>query len=210
MGGRSGIGFGLLIAFVLPGFTVLAALSLLFEPLQVWLLGPAGESPAVGGVLYVTAASVLIGQLLNVLRWAVLDSVFEATGIKRPTWDEQRLPERLQAFEALVENHYRYFQFYGNMALAIPIAWLAFRFSVYSGVIPHGPLELGVLVLELTLIAGSRDALRRYFLRSQTLLGKDSSAMTNGHHPKPQPPKQPEAKTPKAEAPKSAKSADRK
>jgi len=181
---RTTIGFGLLCAYVLPGFTVLASLSLLYEPLQIWLVGPAQESPAIGGVLYVTAASILLGQLLNVLRWAVLDWVFTWTGIRRPVWDERLLPERLQAFELLVENHYRYFQFYGNLAVAIPISLIAVRQSVYSQEFAPGSLELFALALFTLLLAGSRDALRQYFTRSSLLFGKDAPEMTNGNHPK--------------------------
>lgn len=185
MRGHSQIGFGLLCAYVLPGFTLLASLSLVLEPLQVWLLGSARELPAVGGVLYVTAASVLLGQLLNLLRWAFLDWIFSSTGIRRPVWDEQQLSERLQAYEFLVESHFRYFQFYGNMAIALPLSLIAVRLSAHSAWFPTGTLELATIALETTLIFGARDALRRYFSRSVILLGKDASAMTNGSHPKP-------------------------
>lgn len=168
--GRVGIGFGLLIAYVLPGFTLLASLAFVFPPLELWLLGPTTESPAVGGVLYTTAASILLGKLINVIRWATLDRIFAITGIRQPAWNEALLQERLPAFEALVENHRRYHEFYGNMAIALPLALLAVRSSPVSSILPFGPTELFVLLMEGVLIAGSRDALRRYFRRTQALL----------------------------------------
>lgn len=205
MGQRSRFGFGLLIAYVLPGFSVLAAASLVFEPLQVWLLGPSEAAPAVGGVLYVTAASILIGKLLNALRWVVLDWLHAKTGIARPEWDDRQLPGSLQAFEMLVEDHYRYYQFYGNMALALPIVLLCVRVSPDGEPVPLWAFELPLLVIESVLIACSRDALRRYFLRAQALLRKEECPMTNGSHPKADPDrKDPRADRPKAETPSTA------
>ena len=181
---RTSIGFGLLIAYVLPGFSVLVAASLVVPALQVWLLGPAQHSSAIGGVLYVTAASILIGQLLNLVRWATLDQAHQLTGLQRPTWKESLLERRREAFELLVENLFRYHQFYGNLAVALPLCWVAFRASAAAVTATWGVIELPLIALEVLLIAGSRDALRRYFSRTQTLL-ESESAMTNGNHPKP-------------------------
>ncbi|MEM9167928.1 MAG: hypothetical protein AAGB48_13000 [Planctomycetota bacterium] len=182
---RQGYGFGILIAYILPGFTLLASLSLLIPSISIWLLGPASASPAVGGVLYVTAASVLLGLLLGVTRWATLDRFHTATGITRPTWDERLLPERLAAFELLVENHFRYYEFYGNLTVGLPLAWLAFRLSEPGSTLAIGPIEAGLLIIETILFLGSRDALRVYFRRSSVLLTEEISTMTNGNHPVP-------------------------
>ena len=190
--GKSGIGFGLLIAYVLPGFMLLAALSLVAPPLQLWLLGRADATPSVGGVLYVTAASILIGKLLNLFRWAALDTLHARMGVRRPVWDERLLPGRQQAFEMLVEQHYRYYQFYGNVFLALPLCLIAFRSSEISPLLAYGPLEGLLIVTEFALFYGSRDVLRRYYSRSALLFSDEGSAMTNGNHPKPKQNQKPE------------------
>ena len=158
---------------MLPGFLLLTAVSLLVPPLETWLLGPASDAPSVGGVVYATAASVLLGKLLNVVRWAFLDTLHTATGLRRPVWNERLLPERLSAFQLLVENHFRYYEFYGNTAIALPLAWMCVRLSSTSSAIPLGLPDAGVVILTLLLLVASRDALRRYFLRSADLLAKD-------------------------------------
>lgn len=196
--------FGLLIAYVLPGFTLLCGLATVFEPLRLWLLGsdPRSSTLAIGGVLYITAASVVAGMMLNALRWAVIDTAHHATGLTRPVWNDALLADRLPAFERLVEDHFRYYQFYGNTALAGLFAAAAWRSSVYTIDAPQTLLVVVFLVLELTLVMASRDALRRYYRRTGALLAlsEKEHVMTNGSHPKPDP-KKPEGKTPKAPAP---------
>lgn len=194
--------FGLLIAYVLPGFVLLCGLATVFEPLQLWLLGaePRSSTLAIGGVLYVTAASVVAGMILNALRWAVIDTAHHATGLLRPVWNDALLADRLPAFERLVEDHFRYYQFYGNTALAGLFAAAAWQASPHTIGAPSLLLPVVFIVLEFTLVLASRDALRRYYRRTGVLLAlsEKENVMTNGSHPKPDP-KKPEAKNPKGD-----------
>jgi hypothetical protein len=101
----------------------------------------------------------------------VVDTLHQHTGLPRPSWDDSRLPERLEAFEALVENHFRYYQFYANSATAGAAAYAAWRCSPASAGIPLGGREAVLLALLFVFIAGSRDALRHYYRRTALLLG---------------------------------------
>lgn len=195
-------GFGLLIAYVLPGFTLLLGLAALSDPLHLWLMGPESSTLAVGGVLYITAASIVAGMILNALRWALLDTLHHATGLAKPRWNDALLADRLPAFERLVEDHFRHHQFYGNTALAALLGFVAWRISPSGALAPALWPELALLVLELTLVAASRDALRRYYRRTGVLLAlAEEDAMTNGSHPKPADPKKPAGRPPKGTAP---------
>ncbi len=160
-----------------------------------------------GGVLYVTAASIVVGMILNTLRWVLLDSLHHATGITRPAWNDALLSDHLPAFERLVEDHFRYYQFYGNTAFAAAAGFIAWRLSPAGALAPTLWPELGLLILELTLVAASRDALRRYYGRTSRLLAHSrEDHMTNGSHPKTKPAK-PDSKKPASgdkPAPKSA------
>jgi hypothetical protein len=71
------------------------------------------------GFLYVTLASVRAGMTVSTVRWATVDPLHALTGIRRPLRNDARLQDRLAAFEAPVENHYRYYQFYANMLVAL-------------------------------------------------------------------------------------------
>jgi hypothetical protein len=77
-------------------------------------------------------------------------------------------PERLEAFEAIVEAHYRYYQFHSNSLVAMLFSYAAWRPSLGSR--PIGS-DLGIVFLSAIFFAVSRDNLRRYYGRAAVLLG---------------------------------------
>ncbi|MGE0536201.1 MAG: hypothetical protein AB7O68_14570 [Pirellulales bacterium] len=161
--------FGLVIAYLVPGATLLWGLAGYSPTLQNWLAAT-GNTPSIGGFLYVTLAALTAGLVVSTLRWAVVDTVHHATGIPRPPWNFAVLPKSVDAFGMLVEAHYRYYQFYANMCVALPIAYLAKRIEQPS-VVSYSPvMDGGVLVLEIVLFAGSRDSLRKYYERAAPFL----------------------------------------
>lgn len=171
MGELTARNFGLLIAYVLPGFVGLWGLGYLSEPVRTWLSGAGPAGPSMGGVLYVLVASIGCGMTASAVRWALVDSVYHRTGLRRPAWDDSKLPERLDAFEALVDNHFRYYQFYSNSMVSAAAAYAAWRWAPDTSKPPFGLLEIVLLLLLVVFIAGSRDALRRYYSRTALLLG---------------------------------------
>ena len=170
----TGRNFGLLIAYVLPGFVSLCGMAELSPVVKNWLVTGSmtnHTAPTVGGFLYLTLASVAAGMTVSTFRWAVIDRLHHATGIKRPKWNDAVLQEKLDAFEALVENHYRYYQFYANMVVAL-VLLLAARLAVSGRCISQFDLlDCGLLLIGLVYWAGSRDALRHYYTRAAFLLG---------------------------------------
>jgi hypothetical protein len=172
----TGRNFGLLIAYVLPGFVSLCGMAELSPVVKGWLLTgsiTSAAAPTVGGFLYLTLASVTAGLTASTIRWAVIDRVHHATGIEKPAWNDAVLQEKLDAFEALVENHYRYYQFYANMVVAL-VLLLAARLADSGGCISRlGALDGGLLLIGLVYWAGSRDALRHYYTRAAFLLGTE-------------------------------------
>jgi hypothetical protein len=174
--------FGLLIAYLLPGFTVLLSATYLSDAPQSWLFGTADVSPTIGGFLYGTVASVLAGMTVSTVRWMVIDSLHHATGLRPPPWNFSRLQERVTAFELLVQVHYRYYQFYANMVVALVFALLvkqmAFAPAFYLEV-----SDLGLIALIILFFAGSRDTLRKYYGRVGQLLGTKSNRSRDAVEP---------------------------
>lgn len=180
--------FGLLIAYIVPGFVMLLGAGSLFEPLWGWLVGVGTGGPSFGAVLYVGLASVAAGMTASVLRWATLDAIHHSTGLHRPVLDESRLAERLDAYDYLVEQHYRYYQFYGNTLVAALAAYAMWRGSPHAAAAAFGWPEGGLILIVGVFAAGSRDALRKYYSGGVLLLGtvkkRRRRPMTNGkHHP---------------------------
>lgn len=163
--------FGLVIAYLLPGFVCLLGVGSICGSVWVWLVGVGIAGPTLSAAAYVMLASIGAGMLASLLRWAVLDSLHHATGLRRPELDESRLSERLDAYHYLVEQHYRYYQFYGNTLIAVIFAFVMWRSSTWSAGWPWGWPDAGLALLITVLAAGSRDALRKYYAGGVLLLG---------------------------------------
>lgn len=180
--------FGLLIAYIVPGFVMLFGAGSLFDPVWGWLVGVGTGGPSFGAVFYVGLASVAAGMTASVVRWAILDTFHHLTGVHRPDLNEARLAERLNAYDYLVEQHYRYYQFYGNTLVSAVAAYAMWRLSPHAAGVEIGHAEIGLAVIVGVFAAGSRDALRKYYSGGVLLLGtvqqRRRRPMTNGkHHP---------------------------
>jgi hypothetical protein len=172
----SGKNFGLLIAYVVPGAIVLIGLGAFSPAVQAWLLKPSPTEPSIGGFLFVTLASVTAGMTASAVRWAIIDRLHHCTGVVKPAWDDSKLPERLEAFEAIVEAHYRYYQFHSNSLVAMLFSYAAWRPSL--GIRPLWS-DLGIVFLSAIFFAVSRDNLRRYYGRAAVLLGPLNKEFTH-------------------------------
>ena len=73
--------------------------------------------------MYVTLASLAAGVTVSAVRWAIIDHLHHATGIVPPAWKFANLEGKLQGYLTLIENHYRYYQFYSNMFVAAAFAY---------------------------------------------------------------------------------------
>lgn len=131
----SGKNFGLLIAYVVPGAIVLIGLGAFSPTIQTWLINPSPAEPSVGGFLFVTLASVAAGMTASAVRWATIDRLHRWTGVVKSAWDDSKLPERLDAFEAIVEAHYRYYQFHSNSLIAMLFSYVAWRPSLVVDIV---------------------------------------------------------------------------
>jgi hypothetical protein len=100
--------FGLLIAFLLPGFVTLWGIGEFSPIVHAWLTGAPEQSPTVGGFLYVTLGTVAMGLLVSTVRWLVIDTIHHRTGIAEPAWNlatlNQNLAIRISRFRSSFET----------------------------------------------------------------------------------------------------------
>jgi len=166
--------FGLLIAYILPGFFALLGLSTLSPTLQQWLSAASAENPpTIAGFLYVTLASVGLGMALSALRFVVIDQIHALTGLPRPRWDDAQLQANLDAFNLIVEQHYRHYQFYANSLMAMLLAYAALRSSDLYATL-HESIEPLMLLIGVVFWAMARDTLRKYYTRATTVLERNT------------------------------------
>jgi hypothetical protein len=175
--------FGLVIAFILPGFVALSGVAPLAPNVSAWL--HAAPAAGFGAPLYVLLAAAEAGMVASCFRWLIVDRLHELSGVAAPSFNPRALAERPAAFDYLVESHYRYYQFYANTLVAAAWAYAVHRWAGDLPVLGVGS-DLGVLLLCGVLFAGSRDALSKYRDRTRQLLGDPhpltptGEPMTNG------------------------------
>jgi len=83
--------FGPLIAYLVPGVTVLLGLSQFSPMLQSWFSTVPANAPMIGGFLYLTVASLAAGMVVSAVRWALVDTRHSWTGLPLPTWPWSQL-----------------------------------------------------------------------------------------------------------------------
>ncbi|MEO1529709.1 MAG: hypothetical protein AAFX06_30190 [Planctomycetota bacterium] len=160
--------FGIVIAYLLPGLIGIAAASQHFAVVQMWLRGPASdEAASVGGFLFAAFGALLLGLLFSTARWLVLDAIHHRTGVKPAKRDFSLLQANLEAYRMIEENHYQYYQFYGNSLVAVVIGYASYRVTN-----PSAPsmTDLVAAAVALLLFLGSRDTLKKYYARVQALM----------------------------------------
>ena len=158
--------FGLLIAYVIPGYLFLLGASLKNEWISQLLGQTQDSAPTIGGVILLTVVAVSIGLVSSTIRWLVIDSFHHRFGLSNDGWKFAQLKSSVDGFQFLVESHYRYYQFYGNSVISLPFAmmmrWHSTGFSWTE--------FLGALLLWLLFFSATRDSIHKYYQRSAELL----------------------------------------
>lgn len=162
--------FGLLIAYLVPGATVLLGLSPFSGTLRVWLASTPANVPTIGGFLYLTVAALAAGMVVSAVRWVLIDTLHSYTGLPSPVLNFAKLGQNVEAFSLLIEIHYRHYQFYSNMFVATAIAYVSYR-TTLDGILSIGWMDVGFVLLEIILFVTSRDTLRKYYTRGKQVLG---------------------------------------
>lgn len=169
--------FGLVIAYLLPGFVALIGVAP-FAPLVAgWL--QAGQDTSVGAPIYAVLAATAAGMVVSCFRWLVVDRIHALTGLGSPAFNARALEERPAAFSTLVESHYRYYQFYANTMVAVGWSYSIYRWLTASPRLSIGT-DLGVIALVVVLFAGSRDALAKYRNRTAQLAARIAPVQLKG------------------------------
>lgn len=161
--------FGPLVAYLVPGSTVLAALSPFSATLRGWLAVSPPGAPTIGGFLSLTVAALAVGMTVSAIRWAVVDALHARTGLPPPQLDFSRLGPNVEAFALLIDIHYKHYLFYSNMLVACAAAYICYRTWLGSALPPGWPDAL-FAALEAVFYLTSRDTLAKYHTRTRQLL----------------------------------------
>ena len=161
--------FGVLIAYLVPGATALWGLSSFSPAFRSWFAATPTDAPTISGFLYLTVASLAVGMTVTAIRWACVDLVHSVTGLKAPDLDFSQLPGKVDAYNLLIEIHYRHYQFYANMFVATAITWICHRITMESKC-QLSWIDPTFVLVEAIFFLTSRDTLRKYLNRTGQLL----------------------------------------
>jgi len=162
--------FGLIVAYVIPGFIGLAGLMPLVPMIGQWLTPVHGDT-GLGPPIYAILAATAVGLVVSCFRWLFVDQIHHWSGLKAPPADFKALDGRVQGFDYLVQNHFRYYEFCGNTLVAGLWAYCLNRSLQTSPLLGIGT-DLGMAILSVVLFAASRDALAKYYQRTHRLLSQ--------------------------------------
>lgn len=176
--------FGLLIAYVLPGFVAIWGLSGVW-PINAGCLDGSAECslvPSLVGLFNTTVAAIAAGMAVSAVRFVIIDTIHSLTGLKRPYWNGTVLQKNLTAVKSAVDHHYRYYQFHTNMLVA---GIVAFGAHLHAHREISGFPELLLLLLAVAFWIAGRDNLRKYYDNLTTIFASqkvEQTAMSNGQH----------------------------
>jgi hypothetical protein len=165
----SNTNFGPLIAYLVPGATALLGFTFFSQTLSTWFATAPDGAPNLAGFLYLTITALATGMTVSAVRWALVDTLHARTGLAPPRLDFSKLPDRVDAFVLLIDIHYRHYQYYANMLVALAIAYIGYRVHL-GGILPLGLPDIAFAVLEAIFFATSRDTLRKHYSRTAQLL----------------------------------------
>ena len=160
---KSSLGFGKILALLLPGFVGFWALAYRSWVVARWFQVSRGEITALDNIFFVLLGSLALGVILNAFRWLIFDRFLNARVFRVPAADagRSRLAEDEQMGH-LLDDHYSFYQLYSAMAVAIAFAdvmWLTSRGAIEPLDLLFG---LVVLVAVIVLSLAAVDALKRH------------------------------------------------
>lgn len=169
--------FGYLIGFLLPGVFGLFALSAWFPEVGVILQPVMKADTTVGPSVVFLLIAVGMGLCLNAVRFLLFEKWF----CKKHKFPETMFASltkegKLTTFKSLVDEHYRFHQFYGCCFVAALIffgGWLRDHFVRDWRILW---VFVGFVVVEIVLGYASADTFEKYVKRGSTLEKEDVSA----------------------------------
>jgi hypothetical protein len=113
------INFGVLIAFILPGSVAVYGLRYVSPRISaLWSMLESGQI-VIGPLILLAVATLAVGLIVSSLRVVLLEPIMYRTGVQREKVNYKKLADHREFFDEMIENVYRYEQFYGNVFLAL-------------------------------------------------------------------------------------------
>lgn len=164
--------FGYVIGFLLPGLFGLYALSMWSQNIKGLLEPATSTSATIGPSFFLLLSALTSGLLIAALRFFLFEKfICKSHHFPKDMFAQLGIGDKLVAFKSVVDEHYRYHQFYGGCVVALAILfpkWLwdaRHQFSDWKIAFLIG----GFIVFEVMLGFTARDSFVRYIDRGTTI-----------------------------------------
>jgi hypothetical protein len=166
--------FGYVIAFLLPGLIGLYGLGYFSETLSSALLSPGKNAEAaIGPFLLLMLAALIVGLLVSAARWLLFEKcICKSKSFGAGHFAKLGVGEKLTAFKAVVEEHYRYHQFYGGCAISFVVMYTGWLCSNHATVSCWRIVgwTLALTAIEAITVTGAIDSYEKYIDRGQHIV----------------------------------------
>jgi hypothetical protein len=162
----SALDYGVVIAFLAPGFVAFAGASEAIPRIVTWMTAAAETEQTVGIFLFVLLASLSIGLAVSGVRALVIDHLLRwrllgkfAVPQLQLDWgrvDEENLPVLI----TIRDSHYRYYQFYSNTLVALVFAGIVRL--IWGTTSSSWELILVLVLIIVILFLSARESLLHY------------------------------------------------
>lgn len=163
----SNLDYGVIIAFVAPGFVAFHAASYQLSTAQTWMTAASDKEQSVGVFLFVLLASLSAGLIVSGVRALAIDRLLQCRPVLRrfavPSYaiDWSKMDDKkLSILITIRDGYYRFYQFYSNTFVAM-VFWILCRYFAAG---PRLKWEYWALIgaTLFALLFSARDAMIRY------------------------------------------------
>ena len=118
--------FGLVVAYLLPGLVMLFGASAWSENIRKVLRTLFSAQIDAGLIVSVGGCALVVGLVLNVFRWLTFEKVIcRKYKVASTIFSKSSSAQQIQSFLMIIEETFRYHQFYGSVAILTPFLYLS-------------------------------------------------------------------------------------
>lgn len=166
--------FGLLIAFVLPGFVALSGVLFFISPPGAVATYGKDLNSSSAPLVFLFLTCLVLSQILGAGRFYLFEKwLYKSEGFGPNLYRKLGTSDGLLAFRQAIDEHYRYYQFHGGMVLSLPFLTAGALFA-QRGKLTFWSILLTVLAfaaLEVLEFKAAKDQLQATFSRGRWILG---------------------------------------
>lgn len=170
--------FGWVIAYVLPGLLGLYTISFWSDTVKEQLSAFSKAESTVGLFLVMLLTALLIGLELAAVRWLLFERfICRKKKQQLPDFSTLAIQGKMAAFRIVVDEHYKYHQFWGGLTPVIPAFFFGLAKSQNIVLCSKEALTLTfvMLLFEAITVAAAVDAYNKYVDRARSILKEANS-----------------------------------